>query len=70
LNITPTSDTIVWDSKTGLVTNNDVPIKYTGTSYGTIGTLDENTGEIGKISISFVLKSGGTATFTRKKLYY
>jgi hypothetical protein len=62
LKITPTSDTIIWDSKTGLVTNNNIPIKYTGTSYGTVGVKN--------IAVVFTLQSGGTATFTRKKLYY
>lgn len=62
LKITPTSDTIVWDSKTGLVTSNNVPIKYTGTSYGTVG--------MESITVAFTLKPNGVATFTRKKLYY
>lgn len=62
LHITPTSNTIVWDSKTGLVTSDNTPIGYTGISYGTIGPNN--------ITINFTLKPNGTASFTRKKLYY
>ena len=62
LKITPTSNIFVWDSKTGLVTNNNTPIGYTGTSYGVVGVDD--------ILVSFTLKPGGFATFSWKKLYY
>lgn len=62
LKITPSLSNFVWNSKTGLVINNNIPISYTGTSYGTIGPND--------ITINFTLQPGGTATFTRKKLYY
>lgn len=62
LKITPSLSSFVWNSKTGLVTNDNIPINYTGTSYGTIGPNN--------ITINFTLKPKGTATFTRKPLYY
>ena len=62
LKITPSSNNFCWDSKTGLITDNNIPIGYIGTSYGTIGIED--------VTISFTLQPNGSATFTRKKLYY
>ncbi len=62
LKITPSQDSFTWNSSTGLVINtNEIPIAYTGTSYGLIGP--EN------INLKFTIKKGCTAELSWKKLY-
>ena len=71
LEITPGVSNFTWDSKTGLVknSNNNQVINYSGTGYGTIGTVNNND-EIGLVNVSFSLSANGKAILSWKKLYY